>query len=115
MVMSSRSALFLSRGWLSKSAPASVVMPMRNEFSLLFGPLTLSLSEGSCIFNNQLDFTLAKGSSQCLVKHTIVSERAPSRLCVRYGVEAGSFSSVTIAMTHLTNKFRRVMRPQAPA
>ena len=38
---------------------------------------------------HKLDFTLTKGSSQCLVEHPIVSERAPSRLCVRYGVEAG--------------------------
>ena len=36
MVMSNRSALFLSRGWLSKSAPASVVMSIRNGFSLTF-------------------------------------------------------------------------------
>ena len=34
MVMSSRSALFLNRGWLSKSAPASAVMSIRNRFSL---------------------------------------------------------------------------------
>ena len=34
MVMSSRSALSLSRGWLSKSAPASFAMPIRNGFSL---------------------------------------------------------------------------------
>ena len=43
MVMSSRSALFVSRGWLSKSASASVVMSIRNGFSLLFCPLVLSL------------------------------------------------------------------------
>ena len=41
MIMSSRSALFLSRGWLSKSAPASVVMSIRNGFSLPFCPLAL--------------------------------------------------------------------------
>ena len=62
----------------------------------------------------KLGFTLAKGSSQCLVEHPIVSERAPSHLCARYGVEAGGFLlSTTIAMTHPTNKFRRVMRPRA--
>ena len=43
-------------------------------------------------------FTFAKGSSQCLVEHPIVSERAPSRLCARYGVEAGGFLPATIAM-----------------
>ena len=43
MVMSSRRALFLSRGWLSKGVLASVVMTIRNGFSLLFGPLALSL------------------------------------------------------------------------
>ena len=41
MVMSSRSALFLSRGWLSKSAPAYVDMSIRNGFSLSFCPLAL--------------------------------------------------------------------------
>ena len=65
--------------------------------------------------NNKLDFTLAKESSQCLVEHPIVGERTPSRLCARYGVEADGFLPATIAMTHPTNKFRRVMRPQAPA
>ena len=39
--MSSRSALLLSRGWLSKSAPASVVMSIRNGFSLLSCSLAL--------------------------------------------------------------------------
>ena len=42
MVMSSRNALFLSQGWLSKSAPASIVMPIRSRFSLPFCPLALS-------------------------------------------------------------------------
>ena len=42
MVMSSRSALFLSRGWLSKSYPVSVVMSIRNGFNLPFCPLALS-------------------------------------------------------------------------
>ena len=37
-------------------------------------------------------------------------ERAPSRLCARYGVGAGGFLPATIAITHPTNKFRRVMR-----
>ena len=41
IVMSSRSALFLCRGWLSKSAPASVVMSIRNGFSLPFSSLAL--------------------------------------------------------------------------
>ena len=41
IVMSSRSALFLSRGWLSKSAPSSVVMSIRNGFSLPFCSLAL--------------------------------------------------------------------------
>ena len=42
MVMSSRSAFFLSREWLSKRAPASVVMSIRNGFVLPFCPLALS-------------------------------------------------------------------------
>ena len=42
MAMSSRSAFLLSRGWLPKSAPASVVMSIRNEFSLPFGLRALS-------------------------------------------------------------------------
>ena len=42
MVMPSRSALFLRRGWLSKSAPASVVVSIRNGLSLPFSPLALS-------------------------------------------------------------------------
>ena len=42
IVMSRRSALFLSRGWLSKSTPASVVMSVRNGFSLPLCPLALS-------------------------------------------------------------------------
>ena len=41
MVMSSRSALYLSRGWLSKSALASIVMSIRNGFSLPFCSLAL--------------------------------------------------------------------------
>ena len=94
MVMSSTSALFLSRGWLSKSTPASVVMSIRNGFSLPFCPL--ALSRGPCILNNKLDFTLAKGSSQCLVEHPIMGERAPSRICARYGVEAGGFLPATV-------------------
>ena len=74
-----------------------------------------SLTEGPCILNNELDFALAKGSSQCLVEHPIVDERAPSRLCARYGVEAGGFLLATFAMTHATYKFRRVVRSQTPA
>ena len=42
MVMSSRSALLLSRRWLSKSVPASVVTSIRNGFSLPFCPLAIS-------------------------------------------------------------------------
>ena len=59
-------------------------MSIRNGFSLPLCPLALS-RKGlvSCIFNNQLDFTLAKGSSQCLVEYPIVNERAPFRLFVR--------------------------------
>ena len=72
-----------------------------------------SLSEGPCIINNKMDFALAKGSSKCLVKHSIVGERTPSRLCVRHGVEAGGLLRATIAMTHPTHKFRRVLRLQA--
>ena len=41
VVMSSRSALFLSRGWLSKTAPASVVMSIPIRFSLPFSSLAL--------------------------------------------------------------------------
>ena len=74
-----------------------------------------SLAEGPCVFDNKLNFALAKGSSECLVEHPIVSERAPSRPRARYGVEACGFLPATIAMTHPTDKFRRVMRPQAPA
>ena len=88
-------------------------MSIRNGFSL---PLSASsISEGPCIFNNKLDFTPVKGSSQCLVENSIVGERAQSRLCARYGVEAGGFLPATIAMTQSTNKFRRDMRPQALA
>ena len=43
------------------------------------------------------------------------SERAPFHLFARYGVEAGVFLSATIAITHPTSKFRRVMRPQVSA
>ena len=32
-----------------------------------------------------------------------MGERAPSRLCARYGVEAGSFLTATIAMVHPTD------------
>ena len=41
MVMSSRSTLLLSRGWLSKSLPASVLVSIRSGFSLPFCPLAL--------------------------------------------------------------------------
>ena len=36
-----------------------------------------SLSDGPCAFNNKLYIALAKGSSQYLVEHSIVGERAP--------------------------------------
>ena len=78
VVMSSRSALFLRRGWLSKSAPAPVVMLIHRRAYLPFCPR--ALSEGPCIFN-KLDFALGKGSSECLVEHSIVGERASSRPC----------------------------------
>ena len=42
MVMSSRSALFLRRGWLSKSASASVVMSICRGFNQPFCVLALS-------------------------------------------------------------------------
>ena len=42
MVMSSRSTLFLSRGWLLKSAPASVVMSIPNGFNPPLCTLALS-------------------------------------------------------------------------
>ena len=64
---------------------------------------------------NKLDFTLAKGSSQCLVEHSIVGERAPSRLRTGYRVKAGGFLPATIAMTQPTNKFHRIVQSQAPA
>ena len=38
----SRSPLFLCRGWLSKSAPASVAISIRKGFNLPFCPLALS-------------------------------------------------------------------------
>ena len=44
-----------------------------------------------------------------------MSERALSRLCARYGVKADGFLPATTVLTYPTNKFRRVMRPQAPA
>ena len=77
MAMSSRSALFLHREWLSKSAPASVVRSIRRGFNLPFCPLALS-RKGHVSSNNKLYCALAKGSSQCLVEHSIVGERAPS-------------------------------------
>ena len=39
MAMSSRSTVFLSRGWLSKSVLASIVMSVRRGLNLLFCPL----------------------------------------------------------------------------
>ena len=42
MAMSSRSVLFLRRGGLSKSAPASVAMSICDGISLPFCPLALS-------------------------------------------------------------------------
>ena len=48
------------------------------------------------------------------MEHSIVVERVPHRVRVRYGVEEGDFLPATVAMTHPTNKFRRVMRPLAP-
>ena len=42
MTISSRSVLFLRRGWLSKSAPTSVAMYIRRGFHLSFCPLALS-------------------------------------------------------------------------
>ena len=47
------------------------------------------------------------------MEHSIVVERVPSRLRIRYGVEEGDFLPATVAMIH-PNKFRRVMRPLAP-
>ena len=98
MVISSRSALFSRRGWLSKNAPASVVMSIRKGFNLPFCPLALS-RKGHVSSTANRTLPLAKGSSQYLVEHPIVGERAPSRHCARYGVEAGGFLSATIAMT----------------
>ena len=73
-----------------------------------------SLSEEPCISNNNLDFVLAKESSQYLVESPNIVERAPSRFCTRYGVKAGGFLPEIIVIIH-PNKFRLVMRPQAPA
>ena len=42
-----------------------------------------SLSEGPCVFNDQPDVALAKGSSQCLMEYSSVGERAPSCLFVQ--------------------------------
>ena len=42
MVMSSRSALFLRRGWLLKSAKTSVAVSIRKGFNMPFCPLALS-------------------------------------------------------------------------
>ena len=91
MVMSTRSAFLLSRGWLSKSAPASVVVHTLRVQSVVLS--ASSLSEGPCIFNNELYFALAKGSGQCLVEHPIVSERAPS-LCKSRSAIGGVFVPV---------------------
>ena len=63
----------------------------------------------------QFGFAVPKGPSQCLVKHSVVGERAPSRLCEGYRVEAGGFLPATIAITHPTDTFCHVMRSQAPA
>ena len=70
---------------------------------------SLSLSEGICVFNDKLDFAVAEVPSQCIEGHSIVSERAPSRLCAGYSMKVGDFLPATIAMTHPTNKSRRVM------
>ena len=106
--------LILESRVLVKKCPRlrCTVHTSRVQSAVLFAS---SLPEGPCIFNNKLELSLAKGSSQCLVEHPIVSERVPSLLCARYGVEARGFLPVTIAMTHLTNEFHRVMRPQVPA
>ena len=49
MVMSSGSTLFLRREWLSKSALASVGMPIRKGFNLLFRSLAFSLGRVMCL------------------------------------------------------------------
>ena len=53
--------------------------------------------------NDKLDFALAKGLSQRLVEHSIVGERAPSRLRAEYSVEAGGFLPETFVMAHPIN------------
>ena len=100
MLKSSRSAIFLRRGWLS----------CRVESAVLF---SRSLSEAPFIFNNKLHFALAKGSSQCLVEHLSARKRAPFRLSAGYMLEAGGFLPAIIATIHPTNKYHRVMRSQA--
>ena len=108
MVMSSRSALFLRRGWLSKGAPPPLLCQFVEGSICRFVPL----SEGPCVFNDKPYFAFAKG---CLVEHSILGERASSHLCAGYSVKAGGLLPATIATIHPTDKFRRVMRSQAPA
>lgn len=53
-----------------------------------------SLLEGLCILNGNLNFALAKGSYQSMVKDPVTGEGAPSHLRVRESMEAGGhFSS----------------------
>ena len=109
MVMSSRSALFWRRGWLSTSAPASVVVSIRNVFSLPFFPL--ALSRKGMYFQQQTGLCSLKGIEP-------VSGGAPD--CVFFVQDMAwrpvvSCVPTTIIMAHPTNKFRRVMQTQAPA
>ena len=63
MVMPSRSTLFVYRGQLSKNAPASVVMSIRNGFSLTLCPLALS----------------RKGHASSTINWTLLSQRDQAR------------------------------------
>ena len=108
-VMVSKSALFLHRGLAVEEYPrlhcdinAQRVGPA--------GASAISLSEGPHVFNDEVDFALAEGSSQHLVEHSVEGERAHSRPCAKHSVEAGGLLSATIAVTQPTNYFRRVMQ-----
>ena len=90
-----------------ESPQTSVVMCIRNGFSLPFRPLALSRK-------SHVSPTTIWTSGQYLVENPNIVERALSSLCTRYGVNAGGFLTAIFVIIH-PNKFRLVMRPQAPA
>ena len=103
----------LASGVVVKECP-TFVMSIHRGFNRPFCLLVLS-RKGHVSSNDKLELALTKGSSHCLVEHSIVGKRAPSRSCAGCSVEAGDFLPATIAMTHPTKKSRHVMRSQTSA